>query len=568
MSENRRIVRAAGLVGFFTLLSRIAGLVRDAVIGYYFGTGAAADAFFVAFRIPNLLRRFVAEGAMGVAFVPVFTDYLANRSRRAAVQAASALATFMAVALLVLTAIGMLFAPFWTALFAPGFADDPSKLGLTVALTRWLFPYIFLVSMVALFSGVLNALRHFAVPAMSPLFLNLAIIAAAVLVCPRLSVPVYGLAYGVLAGGIMQVLLQIPPLLRHGIRLAPRWQPGHEAVRRSLGLMAPMVFGAAVYQINLMFNTMLASVLPSGSVSYLWYADRVFEFPLGIFAVALGTAALPSFSAQAARQAYADLRHSLAFSIRLTNAVALPAAVGMMALATPIISVLFQRGAFGPQEVALTTGALHAFALGLWSVSMVRLVVPAFYALQDARTPVATAAVAFAANCLCCLLLMGPVAAGGRSHLAAAIASATRTVSVVNLQHAGLALSASIAATVNLMLLLLALRRRLGSLGGAEMLLSFARNLLASLAMVPVVRSIAGLTTWSQPGHTPVHAAVLMLALIAGVLVFAVVATALGGEEVRALMRLIYERFQRPVSNGQSEPAADPAARSRARRAE
>ncbi len=548
MSENRRIVHAAGLVSFFTLLSRIAGLLRDAVIGYYFGTGVAADAFFVAFRIPNLLRRFVAEGAMGVALVPVFTDYLTNRSRTAALRAASALATFMAVVLLALTGIGVLFAPLWTALFAPGFADDPGKLALTVTLTRWLFPYIFLVSMVALTSGVLNALRHFAVPAMSPLFLNLAIIAAAVLICPHLEIPVYGLAYGVLAGGLIQVLLQVPPLLRHGMRLAPRWEPGHEAVRRALGLMAPMVFGAAVYQINLMFNTMLASVLPGGSVSYLWYADRVFEFPLGIFAVALGTAALPTFSTQAARQAYADLRHTLGFSIRLTNAIALPSAVGMMALATPIVSVLFQRGAFGPQEVAFTTSALNAFALGLWSVSMLRVVVPAFYALQDARTPVLIAAVAFAINCVCCLLLMGPVAVSGRSGLADAIARAAGAVSLFNFQHMGLALSASISATVNLVLLLFALRRRLGSLGGVELARSFGRNLIAALAMVPVVRLIARMATWTQPGQTLGHALVLTLAVISGVLVFAVVVTVLGGEEVQVAMRLVYGRWSQASS--------------------
>jgi len=542
MSENRRIVRAAGLVGFFTLLSRIAGFMRDAVIGYYFGTGVAADAFFVAFRIPNLVRRFVAEGAMSVAFVPVFTEYLTNRSRREALEAASALATVMAAVLLALTTIGVAFAPLWTSLFAPGFSEAPDKFALTVTLTRWLFPYIFLVSLVALASGVLNSLRHFAAPAAAPIFLNLFIIAAAVVLSPRLSTPVCGLAYGVLIGGLVQLAVQIPPLLRHGVRIVPRWQPRHEAVRRALGLMAPMVFGAAVYQINLMISTMLASVLPSGSVSYLWYADRVFEFPLGIFAVALGTAALPSFSAQAARRAYAELRQSLAFSIRITNVIVLPATVGMLTLARPIVSVLFQRGAFGAQEVALTTRALYALAVGLWPVSMVRLVVPAFYALEDTRTPVLTAAVAFVVNCACCLLLMGPAAIGGDSRLADAIAALTRSFSVFDLRHAGLALATSIAASVNLLLLLWVLHRRLGALGGDRILASLFRALGASLAMVPVVRYIASLTTWSDPGQTVVHAAVLIAAIVAGVLVFAVVAMALGGDEVQALKTLVRQR--------------------------
>lgn len=545
MSENRRIARAAGLVGFFTLISRIAGLVRDAVVGYYFGTGMAADAFFVAFRIPNLLRRFVAEGAMSTAFIPVFTDYLTNRSKEEAVEAASALATLMVILLAVLTAIGIIFAPFWTALFAPGFVEEPGKLALTVTLTRLVFPYIFLISMVALTSGMLNSLRHFAAPAISPIFLNLAMIGAAIFVCPHLAVPVRGLAYGVVVGGMLQLVLHVVPLWRRGIRITPLWAPRHAAVGRALRLMAPMVFGAAVYQINIMVDTILASVLPSGSVSYLWYADRVFEFPLGIFAVALGTAALPSFSTQAARGAYDELRRSLSFAIRMTNFITLPAAVGIMTLATPITSVLFQRGAFGYDQAVLTAHALSAFAVGLWSVSMVRLIVPAFYAMEDTRTPVITAACAFVTNCTFSLLLMGPVGTTGESRVADAIAVATQTISLFNLRHAGLALSTSLAATVNLVLLGVFLRRRLGGLGARELLPSFGRSLVASLAMIPVVRYVAGLTDWTVRGHLVVHATVLLAAVSTGIGVFAVVAALLGGTEVESVTRLVRQRLSR-----------------------
>ncbi len=545
MSENRQIARAAGLVGFFTLISRVFGLIRDSVVGYYFGTGMAADAFFVAFRIPNLLRRFVAEGAMSTAFIPVFTDYLTNRSEEEAVEAASALASLMMVGLAVLTAIGIIFAPFWTALFAPGFVEEPGKFELTVTLTRLVFPYIFLISMVALTSGMLNSLRHFAAPAISPIFLNLAMIGAAIFVCPHLAVPVRGLAYGVVVGGIMQLVLHVVPLWRRGIRLTPFWAPQHEAVGRALRLMAPMVFGAAVYQINIMVDTVLASVLPSGSVSYLWYADRVFEFPLGIFAVALGTAALPSFSAQAARGAYDELCRSLSFSIRMTNFVALPAAVGIMTLATPITSVLFQRGAFGYDQAVLTAAALSAFAVGLWSVSMVRLIIPAFYAMEDTRTPVITAAWAFAANCCFSLLLMGPVSTTGESRVADAIAVVTQTISVFNLRHAGLALSTSLAATVNLILLAVLLQRRLGGLGVRELLPSFGRSLLASLAMIPAVRYVAALTDWSAHGHLVAHATVLLAAVSAGIGVFVIVAALLGGSEVQSVTRLMRQRLLR-----------------------
>jgi putative peptidoglycan lipid II flippase len=542
MTENRRIVRAAGLVGLLTFVSRVAGLVRDTVVGYYFGTGMAADAFFVAFRLPNLLRRFVAEGAMSIAFIPVFTDYVTNRSREAAVEAASALAGVMTLGLALLVVVGVVWAPAWTALLAPGFVDEPARFALTVTLTRMVFPYILLVSLVALASGLLNSLRHFAAPALSPVFLNLSMIAAAVFLAPRLAVPVEALAYGVLAGGVCQLALQVPPLLRHGVRLVPVWRPQHEAVRRALGLLAPMLFGAAVYQINLLVGTVMASVLPAGSVSYLWYAGRVFEFPLGIFTVALGTAALPSFAAQAARGAREELWRSVAFTIRLTNCIVLPATVGIMALATPITVVLFRRGAFGYDESLLTARALAAFAVGLWPVSMVRVLVPAFYALRDTRAPVIAAAWGFAANVCASMLLMGPVAAGG-SRLADAIAAVTRAVWVADLQHVGLALAASLSAVVNMIVLAFLLRRHMGRLGLAALLPSFVRSLVASLAMLPLVYAVAGRTDWTQSGALVAHIAVLFTAILGGGAVFAAVALLLGGDEVQAAVRLVRERW-------------------------
>ncbi len=545
MSENRQIARAAGLVGAFTFLSRIAGLVRDSVVGYYFGTGMAADAFFVAFRIPNLLRRFVAEGAMSTAFIPVFTDYLTNRTQAEAVRAASALATLLALLLAILTTVGIVFAPFWTGLFAPGFVGEPGKFELTVSLTRLVFPYIFLISLVALASGILNSVRHFAAPALSPVLLNLSVIAAAIFLCPRLEVPVEGLAYGVVLGGMLQLASQVPPLWQRGIYITPLWEPRHEAVGRALRLMAPMVFGGAVYQINIMVDTILASTLPTGSVSYLWYADRVFEFPLGIFAVALGTAALPSFSAQAARGAFAELKASLAFSVRLTNFIVLPAAVGIMALATPITSVLFQRGAFGYQEAALTGQALLAFAVGLWPVSIVRLVVPAFYALSDTATPVKTAAVAFVANVTFSLLFMGQVTATGESRVGDVIALFTQHCTMFDLRHSGLALATSLAACVNLVFLLVALRRRLGDLGLAAVLPSFLRSSLASAAMIPPVLWVSGWIDWSQPDSLLLRIATLAASIAIGGITYVAAALLLGGDETQAVSRVLKQRLQR-----------------------
>lgn len=542
MSENREIARAAGLVSAFTLVSRFGGLIRDAVVGYYFGTGAAADAFFVAFRMPNLLRRFVAEGAMSTAFIPVFTEYWTNRTREEAIEAASALATIMAVGLTILTIAGMILAPLLTSLFAPGFVAEPGKFELTVALTRWTFPYILLISLVALCSGILNSLRHFAAPAMSPIFLNIAMIGAA-LSSPYVAEPVYTLAYGVLVGGVLQLLIQLPPLFRNGIRLRPLWAPHHEAVQRAARLMGPMVFGAAVYQINILVDTVLASVLPSGSVSYLWYADRVFEFPLGIFAVAIGTAALPSFSAQVARGEMDELRRSLIFSMRLTSFIVLPAATGLFVLAIPITSVLFERGAFAYPEAVLTARALSAFAVGLWPVSLARLLIPAFYAMHDTRTPVTTAAAAFVANATFSLLLMGPVAATSESAVADLIAHVTSTIALFDLRHAGLALSTSLAATVNFLLLLAALQRRVGKLGLRQLMVPIGRDLIASAAMIPAVWLTAGLVDWSQSGHLLTRTATLLAAVGSGVVAFAIVQLILGASELQTVWDLLQRRL-------------------------
>lgn len=542
MSENRRIARAAGLVGFFTFLSRIAGLVRDSVTGYYFGTGAAADAFFVAFRAPNLLRRFVAEGAMSVALIPVFTDYLTQRTREEADEAISAVATLMAVVTLVITVVGILSARWITTLFAPGFSADPAKFELTVMLTALLFPYIFLVSMVALAAGILNSVRHFAAPAVSPIMLNLAMIVA-VLFNPYFAEPITAQAYGVLIGGVLQLAIQLPPLLRHGFRLRWHWAPGHEAVQRALRLMGPMVFGAAVYQINVLVSTVLASMLPDGSVSYLWYSGRVFEFPLGIFAVALGTAALPSFSAQVSRRAFDEMAHSLSFSVRLTNLIAIPATVGIALLALPITSVLFQRGAYSFAECQQTASALAAYATGLWAVSMVRLMAPAFYALGDTRTPVITAAAAFVINLILSLCTMGQVEPGA-SAVGGFIASVTAAMTFVDLRHVGLALATSLAATVNFALLAGLLRRQLPQLRLAPLIPSFLRSLAASVAMIPPVLYAQSFVDW-QTGGLAARAGALGAAVAAGVFTFSVVALLLGGDDVAAMRRVLSQRIGR-----------------------
>jgi len=540
-SERRNIARAAGVVSALTLVSRVTGLIRDAVVGYFFGAGLAAEAFFVAFRFPNLFRRLVAEGAISVAFVPVFADLLANRSTGEARRALRAVLWLALVVLAALALAGAALAPLWVDVFAPGFTDDPQLRDLTVRLTRMLFPYVALVGTVAVLAGFLNACRHFTAPALSPAILNLVIIACALTLQPLLGSPIDALAYGVVAGGACQVALQVAALRRRGVSLAPLWEPTNEAVRRSAVLLLPAVLGTAIFQVNVLIGTVLASLLPTGSVSYLWYADRVFEFPLGLFVAALGTAALPSMASQAARGEFEGMGDSLSFALSLMNLIAVPATVGLILLAEPITAVLFERGAFGGAETAMTARALRAYALGLWPVAAVRLLAPGFYALGDARTPVYVALLAVLANVVAGVVLMGPVA----THSSPAwLADLINGASVADLDHAALALATSIAATVNAVCLGALLGRRIRTVDRTAVFGSLLRSAVAS---VPMGLAVYLVTQW-WPGGGGLGYRVLELgsAIALGISVFAVAALLLGGREVDRARAMVVERLSRP----------------------
>lgn len=543
MSEKRQIARAAGLVGGLTVVSRITGLLRDIVTGYLFGAGTAADAFFVAYRIPNLLRRLVAEGAATAAFIPVFTGYLTSGSRADADRVARVLFTMMALVLAAITVVGIVFAGPITALFAPGFAAVPGKLELTVSLTRLVFPYIFCIGMVAAAMGVLNALRDFWAPAMSPVVMNVVMIVATIVLAPWLGI--YSLAVAVLLGGIAQVVSQLPALRRLGVPVRPSFEPRHPAVARVGRLMLPTVFGSAVYQINVLVSTMFASLLPAGSVAFLWYAERLFEFPLGVFAVALSTAALPSFATLAKRDLPA-FRDTVGFALRVVNLIALPAAIGLAITAEPLTAVLFIRGQFTPADAAQTALAVRYYAVGLWSVASVRVLVPAFYALEDTRTPVVTAAAAFLSNLVFVVLFIGPLPAPPDSRFGQLMSSATHAIGVFDLRHGGLALSTSLAATVNLVLLAVLLGRRIGGFAWGPWLASTARTGAASLVMVPVVLAITRRVAWFDPATTLVQRTTwLLVAVTSGGLVCALAMLVAGGDEVASLRRAVVGRLGR-----------------------
>jgi putative peptidoglycan lipid II flippase len=496
-SETENVSRAAGTVGFYTFLSRILGLVRDVVVARFFGAGMAADAFFVAFRIPNLLRRLFAEGSLTIAFIPVFTEYLERKSREEAFQMARTALTLLSLVLVVVTLSGVLFSPWIVRVQAFGFGGSGTKYELTVLLTRITFPYIFLVSLVAFFMGVLNSLRHFAAPAAAPIFLNVGIIGATLWLSPHFEPPIIGVAIGVIIGGILQVALQIPWLIDRGFSLAPSWMPGHPAVKRVGLLMLPAVFGSAIYQLNQFIGTLLASFLQEGSISWLYYADRIVEFPLGVFAIAISTAVLPSLAKQAAAGDLADFKDTLGHSLRLVFFVTLPSMAGMVALREPIVRVIFQRGAFDALSTEMTAAALLFYSLGLWAFSANRVMVSAFYALQDTKTPVKVAAVAMAANGSLSLLLMGP------------------------LRHGGLALALSLASTLQFFLLVSILRKKRGIFDMTPILRTVLKSVTASLLMGLFVSSLK--THWMAEAGTvsfSLGAAELGVTILAGGVVY------------------------------------------------
>ena len=500
--EAGKLTRAAATVGVFTLLSRVTGLLRDVVIGFLFGAQGAADAYFVAFRIPNLLRRLTAEGALTVSFVPVFTNYMSKEGKAEAVKVTQIVFSFVTIFLGLITFLGVIFAGPLTRFFAPGFLQEPEKFQLAVSLTRWMFPYIFFVSLVALAMGILNSLRHFMAPAMSPVLFNLCNIASAILFYRLLPEPILGLAFGVLIGGAAQLLFQVPYLLKHGIHLRFNFNFKHPGLGRLLYLMGPAAFGAAVYQINVLVSTMLASFLPSGSVSYLYYADRFLEFPVGIFAIALGTAALPSFSMLVVTGNITELRATLAYALRIVNFICLPATAGLAVLAIPLFAVFFQRGAFDIDATMNSARALVFFSLGLWSISGTKLVAPVFYAMEDTKTPVLVGIIAFLINFAASLALMGNINAEANSagFISQAVASATAHIGLIELGHGGLALATSLSSLCNFFILVFVLNRRLEGIPLRHVAQSFVRNFINALLMAVSLFWIVGQVDWTGSG--------------------------------------------------------------------
>jgi len=515
-ASEGQVVRALGGIAGATLLSRLLGFVRDMVVARAFGAGPITDAFFVAFRIPNILRRLLAEGALSTAMIPVFTDYMARDDRREIHRMLRAVLGLSLLALTVTTALGIVFAPEVLQAIAPGFMNDPGQASLAVSLTRIMFPYLILVGLAAMATGILNSQGRFFAAALGPAVLNVGMILAVVLLVHHLDPPIVSLAVGVLAGGIGQLLVQVPSLSACGLLVAPSRDLRHPAITRITRLLLPAVLGLAAVQLMVFVNTLLASLLPLGSISYLYYADRVMEFPLGVFGIALASASLPVMARHAAARDDRGLADTVNFSLRLALYVSVPATVGLVVLRTPIVRVLFERGRFGAAETAATAEALAWYAIGLAGFAGSRIVAQTFYARSEAAVAVRWGVVSIVANVVAALALMGP------------------------LGHAGLAGAASIGAYVNLIALLVIARVRLGRLGGRAIVSLTARTVLASAPLAALCW--LALVWWPAHPSFVVDIAWLAVAIAAGAAVFWGASIALGITERTALLGLYRRR--------------------------
>jgi putative peptidoglycan lipid II flippase len=386
---QERLLTATSVVGAMTLLSRVTGLARDVAFSAWFGSGPLMDAFIVAFKIPNLMRRFFAEGAFSQAFVPVIAEYRTTRSHAETRELVARVAGTLGLWLLVVSAIGVVAAPALVLVFAPGrFDGDAGRVELAVNMLRFTFPYILFVSLTALAGSVLNVHRRFAAAAFTPVLLNVVMIVFAGLVGPWLERPALGLAAGVLVAGVLQLAFQLPFLLRLDLLPRPRWGAAHEGVRRIFKLMLPAIFGSSVAQISILLDTLIASFLVAGSISWLYYSDRLVEFPLGVFGIALATVILPRLAehhATSSKQVFSD---TLDWALKLVLVIAVPAVIGLALLAEPVLATLFLRGEFTPLDVEMAAASLRAYAPGLLGFILVKILAPGYFARQDTRTPV------------------------------------------------------------------------------------------------------------------------------------------------------------------------------------
>jgi putative peptidoglycan lipid II flippase len=465
MDRKRKIAKAAGLMSIATFISRILGFVRDMIFAIFFGATGMSDTFFAAFRIPNLLRELFAEGSMSAAFIPVLTEYHQKHGEEEAKQLVSITFTFIVIVVGAICLLGIYFAPAIVTFIAPGFLKFPDKFALTVLLTRIMFPFLLFISMAALVMGALNTKKVFFIPAIAPAMFNVTLIVSIVFFEAVAKQPVIVAAVGILVGGFVQFAFQLPSFFRNGYRLGFSTSFRHPGLKRMSILLIPATMALAVNQINIVVSNILASYLPTGSITYLYYSMRLIQFPIGIFGVAMGMAVLPTLSEHAVKGDMNLLREDFSFALRLLFFISVPSMAALIALREPIVNLLFQRGTFDYGATQGTEKALLFYSFGIWSIVGVRVITASFYAMQNTKTPVKIATVGMLSNIVFSIALMGPM------------------------KHAGLALANALASWVNFSLLFYFLRKKLHRVDARKILLSFLKILTASAAM--------GLTGWA-----------------------------------------------------------------------
>ena len=514
MDEKKNVTKAAGQISVATTGSRVLGFIRDILLAKIFGASGSTDAFFIAYRIPNLFRELFAEGSISAAFVPVFTESLTHDGKEDARKLASSVLAFLLSVLSVVCLLGILFAPYIVSVIAPGFIKSPEKFDLTVKLTRVMFPFLFFISLASLAKGVLNSLKSFFVPALAPMVLNISIIGAAVFLAPHFTVPLVAIGLAVSFGGVLQVLIQLPDLINKGFVLRPDFSFSHPGLRKILRLLMPAIVGMGVAQINIFISTIFVSFLAGGAATYLYYAMRFVHLPIGIFGVAMATAVLPSLSEQAAKGDNEGLRETFSFSLRLLFFITLPAMAGLITLSEPILHVLLQRGEFTSLAVSETAYALIFYSSGLWAFVGARIVASTFYSMQDTKTPVKIAALSVLVNIVFSFILMGP------------------------LRHGGLAFANAIASAVNFLVLFIMLKKKLGYVDGRKIVLSFIKTAAASTVM-----GIAGLYLmkafmWEEGANIALKASLLSCIILFCIGVYLLIMRLMKSEELTYLIRM------------------------------
>ena len=519
MDGKGKIAKAAGVMSVATLISRVLGYVKDMILAAYFGATGLSDTFFAAFRIPNLLRELFAEGSMSSAFIPVLTEYRQKKGEEEAKRLVIIAFTFLIIVVGIVCLLGIIFAPGIVSAIAPGFLKYPEKFAMTVLLTRIMFPFLLFISLAALIMGALNTKRVFFIPTLAPAMLNITIILVVVFFAPMSKQPIIVVAAGVALGGFVQFVFQLPTFFKNRYRLGLDTSFRHPGLKKMFILLIPATMALAVNQINIIVSNVLASFLPEGSITYLYYSMRLIQFPVGIFGVAMSMAVLPALSEHAVKGDFDKLREDFSFALRLLFFISVPAMAGLIALREPIVNLLFQRGHFDYAATKGTAEALLFYSIGIWSIVGVRVVTATFYSMQDTKTPVKIAVVGVVSNLMLSLILMGP------------------------LKHSGLAFANALASGINFMLLFYFLRKKLKRIEAGRITTSFFKITAASVIMGISGWAILHGGIWERGGQGIEKTIYLSGTITLCIIIYIAVSYFLRNEEMKYLYEMLKNKL-------------------------